>query len=543
MATPVLNNGIFYREMNYSLNSRFIDEYHVSSILSETQPTDLGPVAIYAMARYRQSPLYNLALINKKNYITVTDEQGRYMWEVPIPYELPQIVEDIEPTNVQKGKFGTSFRLKFNRPDFGPGAIITCDNFNGPEVYIVDTPVQTSNGWVYTCKLASNMNTNAFLDNQYVQPGIKWNKKTSAYNSWSTKFQGVNYVGGVRKYYNYAPKHQVGVEMHVTEDMLEKIKLTGVNGKFIQMVELFQINDPKLYDPGVNSVAELSNKLGGEKGLRKAVADGRINMMLLTKIEADMLKTLQLDIESELMWGQGGRLTNENQGTIVRTPGLWRQFDLGYKRVYDYKTFSMKIIRDVLQNFFIGHEPFEPNDPSRTVIIETGVGGLRLVNDAIAAEASATGFAIQAAGANSIGAISGDRMNLQYGFNYSSYIFPNLAKVYFRLNPALDAYNANDITNPLINGHRLSSYSFLIFDIGDNLANNIRFLKYYASEGPKWIYKNGTCDYKGSNVVISGGDFNGYKLTIRQYVPGIHVMDPTRVAKIVMRNPITGQTL
>lgn len=544
MATPVLNNGIFYREMNYSLNSRFIDEYHVSSILSETQPTDLGPVAIYAMARYRQSPLYNLALINRKNYITVTDEQGRYMWEVPIPYELPQIVEDIEPTNTQKGKFGTTFRLKFNRPDFGPGSIITCDNFNGPEVYIVDVPVQTSNGWVYTCKLASNMNTNAFLDNQYVQPGIKWNKKTSAYNSWSTKFQGLNYIGGMRKYYNYAPKHQVGIEMHVTEDMLEKIKLTGVNGKFIQMVELFQINDPKLYDPGVHTVADLSAKLGGEKGLRKAVADGRINLMLLSKIEADMLKQLQMDIESELMWGQGGRLTNENQGTIVRTPGLWRQFDLGYKRVYDYKTFSLSIIRDVIQNFFIGHEPFEPNDPNRVIVIDTGLGGLRLVHEAIKNEAAASGLAIQAAGANSIGAISGNRMDLVYGYNYSGFIIPNLAKVYFRLNPALEAYNANDITNPIIeNGRRLSSYSFLIFDIADNIENNIRFLKYYASEGPKWIYKNGTCDYKGSNVVISGGDFSGYKLTIRQYVPGIHVMDPTRIAKIVMRNPITGQTL
>ncbi len=543
MSTPVFNNGIFLREMAYDLNSRFIDEYHVAKIMGDSQPTDLGPVSIWAMARYPEVPLYNLAIVNRKNWITVTDPQGRYSWEFVVNYELPQIVEDVQPNNTQKGKNGTTFLLKFNKPGFGPGVIITCDLFAGPEVRVLDAGVEVDGAWIYKCELASNLNSDAYVDNIFIQPGTVWFKKTSAYNSWSTQFQGLDYKSGLRQYYNYCPSHQVGIEKHITEEALNKIMMGGGEGKAMNFVEMIQIADPKFYDPSVRTINDLLVKTGGEKGLRKAIKEGRVNMMLLNKIEADMLRTLALDIENELMWGKGGIINGENNSFIRRTPGLWSQFNLGYKTVYTKSTFSLKLIEDVIYNFFVGREPFEPNDPSRIVRIQTGLGGMKLASAAIQASAAATGLAIAAAGANSINAITGSRMDLEFGFRYSGYIIPNLAKVYFEYNPALDNWNANEVSNPMIDGFRLSSYSFLIYDIGGSAADNIRFLKYYASEGPKWIYRNGTCDYKGSSVVQSAGNFSGYYLNIRQYVPGIHVMDPTKIAKIVMRNPITGDTL
>lgn len=543
MATPVLNNGIFYREVNWNLNSRYLDEWHVSSLLAQQQPVDLGPVALWAMAKYRQAPLYNLALISKKNYIEITDPQGRYMWSTPIPYEMPQIIEDIEPGNTKKGQFDTTFRLKFNKDSFFPGQIITPDNFNGPEVYIVDIENLTTNGAIYKCKLASNMNSYAYLDNLYVQPGMRWAKKTSAYNQWSTKFQGVSERAGMREYYNYCPNVQAGGEYHVTEGMLEKIMQGKIDERWIKMVEMFKVEDDKLRDPMINDFTDLYTKLGGEKGLRKAINDGRVSVMLLTKVEADLLEQIRLDIENELMWGQGGRLVNENNDAIIRTPGLWKQFDLGYKYVYDLRSFSLEMFRSMIFNFYEGRTEPQSFDPNRVIEIHTGRGGMALINQAIKNDVVATGFTVQAAGANSIGAVDGDRMNLRYGFNFASMIVQHIGVVNFVYNPALDPYNANDITNPIINGARLSSYSFLIFDIADNLDSNIRFLKYYKNPGPKWIYTNGTCDWKGSNVVQSGGQFSGYKLQIKQYVPGIHVMDPTRICKMVLRNPYTGQSL
>lgn len=542
MATPVLNNGIFYNERSYYTNTRFVDEYHVSKLLQETQPTTLGPVAIWAMARMAQTPLYNLSLINKKNIIEVDDIQGRYSWELPINYEVPQIVEDIEPANVQKGKFGAIFRLKFNRGDFGPGAIITCDPFNGPEVYIVDVEAQVANGTIYTCRLASNLNSFAYLDNIYVQPGIRWTLKSTAYNSWSTKFQGATSKGGYRTYYNHCPNVQAGREEHITEEALNAIMVGKPDEKLMRFTEIYQVANPDLIDSSVNSFQAFLSKVGGVKGLTAAIKRGDVNMMLINKKEQEMLDGIIKDIENELMWGQGGILV-ENQNAIRRNPGLWRQFDFGYKRVYDYHTFSLNLIKEVIFNFFVGKSNFEPNDPSRHVFIDTGLAGMDLVNKAIANDAIAAGFQIQAAGANGIGAISGKNMDLEFGFRFSTFIIPQIAKVTFRYNPALDVVNANEVTNPMINGYRLSSYSFLIYDIGENLNDNIVFLKWHKAEGPKWIYKNGSCDYKGSMVVQSVGDFSGYKLNVRQYVPGIHVKDPTRIAKIVMRNPITGGTL
>jgi hypothetical protein len=38
----------------------------------------------------------------------------------------------------------------------------------------------------------------------------------------------------------------------------------------------------------------------------------------------------------------------------------------------------------------------------------------------------------------------------------------------------------------------------------------------------------------------SSGQFNGYRVYMTQTMPAVWVKDPTKVLKIVMRNPITG---
>ena len=48
MATPVLNNGIFLRDTNYKASSH-VDSYHLTQMLGNTEPMDMGPVDIWAM--------------------------------------------------------------------------------------------------------------------------------------------------------------------------------------------------------------------------------------------------------------------------------------------------------------------------------------------------------------------------------------------------------------------------------------------------------------------------------------------------------------
>jgi hypothetical protein len=140
-----------------------------------------------------------------------------------------------------------------------------------------------------------------------------------------------------------------------------------------------------------------------------------------------------------------------------------------------------------------------------------------------------------------IGAIKGQGMNLGYGYAYTSYVIPFLANVEFVINPAFDNVHTNPTENPIIDGYPLSSYSFIIFDVTDNTQDNIFLLKLKWDSELKWWYQNGTMDYMGRTKGFqSSGQFNGYRVYMTQVMPAIWVKDPTKVLKIVMRNPITG---
>ena len=132
-------------------------------------------------------------------------------------------------------------------------------------------------------------------------------------------------------------------------------------------------------------------------------------------------------------------------------------------------------------------------------------------------------------------------LDLDFGFAYTSFTIPFLANVKFVLNPAFDNLHTNDIENPLIDGRPLSSYSFIIFDITESGNDNIHLLKLSWDNQLKWFYQNGTMDYMGrTQGFASTGQFNGYRVYMTQCMPAIWVKDPTKVLKIVMRNPITG---
>jgi hypothetical protein len=166
------------------------------------------------------------------------------------------------------------------------------------------------------------------------------------------------------------------------------------------------------------------------------------------------------------------------------------------------------------------------------------MGGMKMVNEAIKKETVNSGLVIQAA---DIGAITGQGMDLNFGFAYTSYVIPFLANVKFVLNPAFDNVHTNDIENPIIDGYPLSSFNFIVFDITDNTNDNLFLLKLNWDNQLKWWYQNGTMDYMGRNQGFqSSGQFNGYRVMMTQTMPAIWVKDPTKVLKIVMKNPITG---
>lgn len=539
MATPVLNNGIFLRDTSYQASSH-VDSYHLVNMLKSAEPMDLGPVDIWAMSQKVEMPLYQFSSFGGKNIINVDNARGEYKWSVPVAQDLPYIVTDLyagEEVYPSLGIDGTTFQIKLNKRVFGHGDIITYDKYNGLELYITaDDILPTGDGFIYTVQLVNNSN-GAALEAKYLAPGTKMFRKGSARGEYGERFSDIGQYGaGFREFYNFVG----GAEAHVHYSISSRADLMlkgGLNADgTIPVTEIWR-NFDKTMDPSITSLESMV-QIMGKDAVKRAFDNGNLTRTFLTNMEAAHLTKIATDIETYLMWGQGGRIKQDGPDDIRLSVGLWKQLDNSFKRVYNKSSFNLDLFKGEIYNFYVGKVDFQGPDPKRQLIVQTGLGGMKMVNEAIKKEAIQSGLLIQAA---DIGAITGKGMDLNFGFAYTSYVIPFLANVKFVLNPAFDNLHTNDIENPIIDGFPLSSYNFIIFDITDNVNDNIFMLKLSWDNQLKWFYQNGTMDYMGrSQGFQSSGNFNGYRVMMSQTMPAIWVKDPTKVLKIVMRNPITG---
>jgi hypothetical protein len=535
MATPVLNNGIFLRDTNYNASSH-VDSYHLQNMLKNAEPMDMGPVDIWAMSQKVEMPLYQMSSFGGKNVIMVDNAKGEYKWQLPIAQDLPYIIEDIEPTNTQKGLDGTSFKIKLNKREFGHGDIITYDKYNGTEMYITaDDILPAGDGFIYTVTLVNN-DSYKFLDSKYLACNTKVFRKGSARGEYGERFSDIQSKAGFREFYNYVG----GAEAHVHYSVSSRADLMlkgGMNADGTVPVTEIWRNFDKTMDPAITSLEDMAGKMGKD-WMKRAMSNGTLSRTFLTTMEAAHMTKISMDIETYLMWGHGGRVRQDGPDDVRLSVGLWKQLDSAYKRIYNKNGFNLDLFRSEIYNFYNGKVEFKGPDPKRQLIVQTGMGGMRLVNEAIKKEASSAGLVINA---SDIGAITGKGMDLNFGFAYTQYVIPFLANVKFVLNPAFDNIHTNDIENPIIDGFPLSSYNFIIFDITDNTNDNIFLLKLGWDNQLKWWYQNGTMDYMGrSQGFNSSGQFNGYRVYMTQTMPAIWVKDPTKVLKIVMKNPVTG---
>jgi hypothetical protein len=536
MATPVLNNGIFLRDTTYQTSSH-VDSYHLSNLLKSAEPTDLGPVDLWAMAQKVEMPLYQMSSFGGKNVIMVDNARGEYKWQIPVMQDLPYVVENIEQNN-QLGADGQAFKIKLNKRMFGHGDIITYDKYNGVELYIIaDDIIPAGDGFIYTVQLVNNDNVKYLDASKYLRIGTKFFRKGSARGEYGERFSDIGSVSsGFREFYNYVG----GAEAHVHYSISSRADLMMKGGMkadgTVPVTELWR-NFDKTNDPSVTSLEDMASKLGKDY-VKKAYQSGQLTRSFLTTLEAAHLTKIANDIETYLMWGQGGKIKQDGPDDIRLSVGLWKQLDNSFKRIYNKSSFNLDLFKSEIFNFFNGKVEFQGPDPKRSLIVQTGLGGMKLINEAIKKEAINSGLVINA---SEVGAITGKGMDLNFGFAYTQYVIPFLANVKFVLNPAFDNIHTNDIENPIIDGFPLSSYNFIIFDITDNTNDNIYLLKLSWDNQLKWFYQNGTMDYMGRTQGFqSSGNFNGYRVFMTQTMPAIWVKDPTKVLKIVMRNPVTG---
>ena len=542
MATPVLNNGIFLRDTNYKASSH-VDSYHLTQMLGSSEPMDMGPVDLWAMTQKVEMPLYQLASFGGQNTIMVDNARGEYKWQTPIAQDLPYSLGTIDgvtdTAGTSRGVDGQTFKILLSKRAFGHGDIITYDKYNGIELYVTaDDILPSGDGFVYTVQIVNSNNTQGLKDD-YLKSGTKFFRKGSARGEYGERFSDLTTGTGFREFYNFVG----GAEAHVHYSISSRADLMlkgGMNADgSIPVTEIWRTFDQDV-DPSVSSLESMVEIMGADY-VKRAFDNGNLSRTFLTNLEAAHLNKIASDIETYLMWGHGGRVRQDGPDDIRMSVGLWKQLDNSYKRIYNKSSFSLDMFKTELYNFYQGKVELEGPDPKRTLIVQTGIGGMKLVNDAIAKEAAGLTTIGGVVNADSNGIVTGQGMDLGFGYAFTSYVIPFLANVRFVLNPAFDNLHTNDIENPLIDGRPLSSYSFIIFDITESGNDNIHLLKLSWDNQLKWFYQNGTMDYMGrTQGFASSGNFNGYRVMMTQTMPSVWVKDPTKVLKIVMKNPVTG---
>ena len=536
--TPSLNNGLYLRDNLYTASTH-VDSYHLMELMKDAKPDDMGPIDMWAQMQKVEMPLYQMSSFNGKNVIDVENPKGEFTWRTPVSAECPYIAEDIEPLNTTKGVDGTTFKIKMNKRSFSHGEIITYDKYNGLELYITqDDILDMGDGVIYTVQLVNN-DSAAFLDNAYLECNTEYFRVTSARGEYGERFADMTTEASSREFYNYVGNAEAHVHYSVSSrvKMMEKGGLT-VDGK-VPVTEIWRSFD-KSIDPSINSLDGMIEAKGSSY-VKKAVENGELVRTFLTKMEAAHLSKIAYDIETYLMWGKGGRIKQDGPDDLRLSVGLWKQLDNAFKHVYNKVDFRLDMFRSELLNFFRGKVEFEGPDSKRELVVQTGIAGMKMINDAVLREAVASGLVLNA---KELGAVTNSGMDLGFGFSFTSFHIPFLANVKFVLNPAFDNVHQNKIENPDIDGYPLSSYSFIIFDVTDNGSDNIKLLRKKWDSELKWWYQNGTMDYMGrSQGFQSSGQFNGFRVYMTQAMPAIWVEDPTKVLKIVMRNPITGFSL
>lgn len=539
MNTPVLNNGLFVRDTSFKVDSH-VDSYHLLNLVKQDTATDLGVVDIWAMTQKVEAPLYQLASFKGRNVISVDDPKGQFKWRTATAQDITMIVDDISGVD-KPGLDGTTFRIKTNRRSFGYGAVLGFSKYAGPEMYVVPEEVAKiephGDGWAYTVQLVNDDNFR-FLDKKYLKAGTKIFRKASARGEHGRSYDDLGVISsGYREYYNYVG----GAEAHSHYSVSSRAALIEKNGVManggLKVTEIWRSFDPGL-DPTITTLDGMVNKMG-EDYVRKSMTDGKLLRGWLPAMDGAHVTKIARDIDNYLMWGTGGRI-REGADDIRMSKGLWHQLDNAYRKVYNRSQFNLDLFRSELFNFFNGKENFIGPDPKRNIVVQTGLGGMKLATEAISKYALSHGFTVNA---SDIGAITNKGMDLSFGFAFTSFIIPFIANVKFVLNPALDPVHDNDIDNPLIDGYRLSSYSFIIFDVTENMNDNIYLLKHSIyDKGLIWFVEEGDMSYMARQLQGFRGNpkISGYAVYMRQTMPSIWVKDPTKILKIVMRNPITG---
>lgn len=529
-----------------------VDIPYVTALAPE-KPIDFGVLDLWALKQRTDSPLLTMAIDNASVIYTDADY---YTFELPQATETTTRLVSGGLDKDKMGMDGEEIPFVVTRRDLGPGSIFKFDVTSRISFTVVDRPIEQLGEHF---KLWAVLNTNAqvkWVTKAEFQPQRQVIKLADIRGLDFSSYKSVWQMSGVgmAKYKNYLSNAMLQQSYRVTSGAVEYLNTnTRIDAKQISMMEQTVLQFYQVRGIADNKVIDMTNadnyKTYFEK-LQEAKSKGAGEAAFVNLLDSLAINMMQKQNNDLMIWGDQVNILRDGYDTTRLVPGVWFQLDMaGYKHTYSIDTFTLDTLTNAIKDFEFGKVPLRESISSNVYVIKTGRGGSELIYQAF----MKSGFMIPAQVQNAeFGFITGpNAANLTHNApRFVRYQIPNIGYLEVQWEPGFDPVKADEFVNPVLaGGYRLTSYTMLIEDYNTS-ADNIRIVRKNGSK-MRMIVEAGdqthpllrmSNNINGNNIQVHAAtdELTGYQVKFVGKADTAIVMDPTKLLKLVPKNPRTG---
>ncbi len=543
--------GIFMGQSRSLGIKNHVDIPYVTALAPE-KPLDFGVLDLWALKQRTESPLLTMAIDNAQVIYTDADY---YTFELPQATESTTRLVSGGLDKDKMGMDGEEIPFVVTKRDLSPGSIFKFDLTSRISFTVVDRPIEQMGEHF---KVWAVLNTNAqvkWVTKAEFQPqrqiikladirGLDFSSNKAAW-----QLSGV----GMAKYKNYLSNAMLQQSYRVTSGAVEYLNTnTRIDGKQIAMMEETILQFYQVRGIADNKVIDMTNsenyKTYWEK-LQEAKSKGAGEAAFVNFLDSICINLMQKQNNDLMIWGDQVNILRDGYDTTRLVPGVWFQLDLaGYKHTYSIDTFSLDTLTNAIKDFEFGKVPLRESISTNTYVIKTGRGGSELIYQAFMKK----GFQIPAQVQNGDhGFITGQANNLTYNApRFIKYQIPNIGYLQVDWEPGFDPVKADEFVNPVLaGGYRLTSYTMLIEDYNtsrDNIAiirkngTKMRMIVEAGDQTHPLLRMSNNISGNNIQVHAASDELSGYQVKFVSKADTAIVKDPTKLLKLVPKNPRTG---
>lgn len=545
--------GIFIGQARSLGIKNHIDIPYVTALAPE-KPLDFGVLDLWALRQRTESPLLTLAIDNAQVIYTDSDY---YTFELPSAADSTTRLVSGGLDKDKQGMDGEEIPFVITRRDLSAGSIFKFDLTSRISFTVVDRPIEQL-GEHFRVWAVLNTNSHVkYVTKAEFQPQrqiVKLADMRSLDFSSHKSVWSISGVPSLAKYKNYLSNIMLQQSYRVTSGACEYLQTnTRIDAKQIQMMEQTVLQFYQVRGIADNKVIDLRNpesyKLYFQR-LMEEKAKGNGEAAMVNLLDSVAINMMQSQNNNLMIWGDQIDIIRDGYDTQRLVPGVWFQLDMaGYKHTYSIDTFTLDTLTDAIKDFEFGKVPLRESISDNVYVIKTGRGGSELIYQAFLKK----GFQIPAQLQNSeFGFITGpNAANLTYNAaRFTKYQIPNIGYLEVQWEPGFDPVKADEFVNPkLAGGYRLSSYTMLIEDYNtsrDNIAiirkNGTKMRMIVEAGDNTHPMLRGNTNINGMNITYSqaSDELSGYQVKFVSKADTAIVKDPTKLLKLVPKNPRTG---